>query len=113
MARKKKTPSEMLPAIIDKSTGIGLAPNVTFLPVMEIPQRGQRQDYSLPKGDYSRKYVITLLKILLSQIHQMRFSPKDMQVTLQYSIQKLLTDIEMEDYRGCGVKHEPETKNRY
>lgn len=115
MPRKKKDNPEMLPAVVNKTSSLNYADNVTFLPVMQETRGGQRNEpaqYALPKGNYSKQYVIALLKTLLSQIHQLRLSPQHLQMTLQHSIQKLLVDIEMEDFKTSGVKHEPKTKTR-
>lgn len=107
MPRKKKDNPEMLPAINHKKREQNFEESTTFMSVMQLGIKNPK--FILEKGQYNRAYIINLLRTLLDQIHSMRFSPKDLQLTLQHSIQKLLVDIEMEDFKTSGVKHDPET----
>ena len=68
-------------------------------------------EFSLPKGKYNRDYVLNLINTMLYQINQMKFRPSSIALSLTYSLEKLKTHIEMENWPSSGIYHEPIMKD--
>lgn len=78
----------------------------TFLPVtkaqhrhhldgmMDIPNRPQR--FSMPKGKYTKQYVMSLIKQILQHIEDHKLSGGNLSFTLKASLIDLLSHIELE-----------------